>query len=56
MTEREHDDRSDAKTGHSSGDSSSGSGLIPDSDAGETEADSVSRDQDEQGHEEYKKP
>ena len=53
MTEREQDDRSD-----DSGDDSSQeqSGLIPDADAGGTDADSMSRDEGNAGHEEYKKP
>jgi hypothetical protein len=54
MSEPEHDN----PTGDRSDDSSesSGPGLIPDADAGETEADSVSRDEDNEGHEEYTKP
>jgi hypothetical protein len=30
--------------------------LIPESDAGKTDADSVSRDEPNEGHEEYKRP
>jgi hypothetical protein len=53
MTEREHEDQS-----HEPDDNSSPppSGLIPDADAGETSADSVSRDEDSKGHEEYQNP
>ncbi|HEY2300093.1 MAG TPA: hypothetical protein VGH43_20390 [Jatrophihabitans sp.] len=52
MTEQRHDpDREDT-----SEDDTDRPALIPEADAGETDADSVSRDEPDEGHEEYKRP
>ena len=52
MAEREHEKHDDRHQQHRQSDGD----LIPDADAGRTKAAEVSRDQKEEGHEEYKTP